>query len=71
MSAPRTTSTPGRTPGSASRWPGRTTTATEVPGKPRVFMPYVGGVRGSRRILEKVVADGYTLRRAGADLQDT
>ena len=45
----------------------------EVPGKPRVFMPYVGGVRGYRRILEKVVADGYdgfTLRRAGADLQD-
>ena len=33
-------------------------------------MPYVGGVRGYRRILEKVVADGYTLRRAGADLQD-
>ena len=31
----------------------------EVPGKPRVFMPYVGGVRGYRRILEKVVADGY------------
>ena len=31
----------------------------EVPGKPRVFMPYVGGVRGYRRILEQVVADGY------------
>jgi cation diffusion facilitator CzcD-associated flavoprotein CzcO len=31
----------------------------EVPGKPRVFMPYVGGVRGYRRVLEKVVADGY------------
>ena len=31
----------------------------EVPGKPRVFMPYVGGVRGYRRIMEKVVADGY------------
>ena len=31
----------------------------EVPGKPRVFMPYVGGVRGYRRILERVVADGY------------
>ena len=45
----------------------------EVPGKPRVFMPYVGGVRGYRRILERVVADGYdgfTLRRAGAQLQD-
>lgn len=31
----------------------------EVPGKPRVFMPYSGGVRGYRRILEKVVANGY------------
>jgi cation diffusion facilitator CzcD-associated flavoprotein CzcO len=31
----------------------------EIPGKPQVFMPYVGGVRGYRRILEKVVADGY------------
>ncbi len=31
----------------------------EVAGKPRVFMPYSGGVRGYRRILEKVVADGY------------
>jgi cation diffusion facilitator CzcD-associated flavoprotein CzcO len=32
----------------------------EVPGKPRVFMPYSGGVRGYRRILEQVEADGYT-----------
>lgn len=42
----------------------------EIPGKPRVFMPYVGGVRGYRRILEQVVADGYEgfeLRRSGAD----
>jgi cation diffusion facilitator CzcD-associated flavoprotein CzcO len=31
----------------------------EMPGKPRVFMPYVGGVRGYRRILENVVASGY------------
>lgn len=31
----------------------------EVAGKPRVFMPYSGGVRGYRRIMEKVVADGY------------
>ena len=39
----------------------------DIPGKPRVFMPYVGGVRGYRRILEQVVADGYAgfeLRRA-------
>ncbi len=31
----------------------------EIPGKPRVFMPYSGGVRGYRRIMDKVVADGY------------
>jgi cyclohexanone monooxygenase len=31
----------------------------EVPGKPHVFMPYSGGVRGYRRILERVVAEGY------------
>ena len=30
-----------------------------VPGKPRVFMPYTGGVRGYRRILERVAANGY------------
>jgi cyclohexanone monooxygenase len=37
----------------------------EMPGKPRVFMPYSGGVRGYRRILEKAAAkgyDGFTLR---------
>lgn len=32
----------------------------EVPGKPHVFMPYSGGVRGYRRILERVVAEGYS-----------
>lgn len=31
----------------------------EVEGKPRVFMPFVGGVRGYRRILDRVVAEGY------------
>lgn len=31
----------------------------EMPGKPRVFMPYSGGVRGYRRILEKAAAAGY------------
>lgn len=39
----------------------------EVPGKPRVFMPYSGGVRGYRRILERTAASGYegfALRRA-------
>ena len=31
----------------------------EMPGKPRVFMPYSGGVRGYRRLLENTAAAGY------------
>ena len=31
----------------------------EIAGKPRVFMPYSGGVRGYRRILQKCAAQGY------------
>jgi cyclohexanone monooxygenase len=31
----------------------------EIAGKPKVFMPYSGGVRGYRRILEKCAAQGY------------
>ncbi len=31
----------------------------EIAGKPRVFMPYVGGARGYRRILERETAEGY------------
>ena len=30
-----------------------------VPGKPRVFLPYVGGVGTYRKICEEVVSDGY------------
>ena len=30
-----------------------------VPGKPRVFMPYLGGVGNYRRICDKVTADDY------------
>jgi cyclohexanone monooxygenase len=30
-----------------------------VPGKPRVFMPYVGGVGAFRQICDRVVANGY------------
>ena len=30
-----------------------------VPGKPRVFMPYIGGVGPYRQICDDVVADGY------------
>ncbi len=32
----------------------------EVAGKPRVFMPYPGGVRAYRRILERVRDEGYS-----------
>ncbi len=40
----------------------------EVPGKPRVFMPYSGGVRGYRRILHQVMAnqwEGFNMRKVG------
>jgi cyclohexanone monooxygenase len=30
-----------------------------VPGKPRVFMPYVGGVGNYRKICDSVAEDGY------------
>ena len=30
-----------------------------VPGKPRVFMPYAGGMAQYRKICEEVAADGY------------
>ncbi|TMM51735.1 flavin-containing monooxygenase [Sulfitobacter sabulilitoris] len=39
----------------------------EVAGKPRVFMPYSGGIRNYRRILQQCADDGYSgfaLRRA-------
>jgi hypothetical protein len=31
----------------------------EVPGKPRGFMLYSGGMRGYRKIVTEVVAEGY------------
>ena len=34
-------------------------TGSNVPGKPRVFMPYIGGVGRYRQICEQMVADGY------------
>jgi cyclohexanone monooxygenase len=37
-----------------------------VPGKPRVFMPYVGGVGVYREICDKVAANGYEGFRIGA-----
>jgi hypothetical protein len=30
-----------------------------VPGKPRVFMPYAGGMARYRRICDEVASDGY------------
>jgi cyclohexanone monooxygenase len=30
-----------------------------IPGKPRLFTPYIGGVGRYRRICEQTVADGY------------
>ena len=30
-----------------------------VPGKPRVFMPYIGGVGTYRQICDNIAADGY------------
>lgn len=38
----------------------------EVVGKPRVFMPYSGGVRGYRRLLHKCAESGY----AGFEMRD-
>jgi cyclohexanone monooxygenase len=32
---------------------------TNIPGKPRLFMPYIAGVGRYRRICEEVVAEGY------------
>ena len=45
-----------------------------IPGKPRVFMPYVGGVVPYRQKCDEVTANGYEgfrLSRAGAGLQHT
>ena len=37
-----------------------------VPGKPRVFLPYIGGVGAYRTICEEIAADGYRGFRIGA-----
>ena len=42
-------------PQAASSW----YLGANVPGKPRVFMPYAGGMARYRKICEEVVADGY------------
>jgi cyclohexanone monooxygenase len=46
----------------------------EVQGKPRVFMPYSGGVRGYRRILQRCAEEGYSgfsFNKKPAALEDT
>jgi cyclohexanone monooxygenase len=30
-----------------------------IPGKPRLFMPYIGGVGRYRRTCEEIITDGY------------
>jgi cyclohexanone monooxygenase len=41
-----------------------------IPGKPRVFMPYVGGVTAYKKKCDEVAATGYQGFRFGASLQD-
>lgn len=40
-----------------------------VPGKPRVFMPFIGGVAVYRAICEKVVANDYAGFERGATIE--
>ena len=40
-----------------------------IPGKPRVFLPYIGGFSAYAAICEKVVADGYKGFRLQADAE--
>jgi cyclohexanone monooxygenase len=36
-----------------------------IPGKPRVFMPYIGGVNAYREKCAEIAANGYTEFRLG------
>ncbi len=38
-----------------------------IPGKPRIFMPYIGGVPVYRRICEEIAAEGYKGFRLGGE----
>ena len=40
-----------------------------IPGKPRIFMPYVGGVGAYRQKCDEVAANGYAGFRLGPDGQ--
>lgn len=44
-----------------------------IPGKPRIFMPYPGGVGPYRQICDKVAAEGYSgfVHQPAAAVQDT
>jgi cyclohexanone monooxygenase len=42
-----------------------------IPGKPRVFMPYVGGVANYRAKCDEVAASGYEGFELGGALDDT
>jgi cyclohexanone monooxygenase len=43
-------------------------TGSNIPGKPRVFMPYVGGIGGFGEALDRIAAGGYKgYRITGAD----
>ena len=42
-----------------------------IPGKPRLFMPYIGGVGRYRRICEEIVAQGYQGFRFQAASEDS
>ena len=41
-----------------------------IPGKPRVFMPYVGGVTAYKRKCDEIAAKGYEGFRVGARLEE-
>jgi cyclohexanone monooxygenase len=41
-----------------------------IPGKPRVFMPYVGGVTAYKKKCDEVAARGYEGFRFGVDLEE-
>ncbi|WP_142057002.1 hypothetical protein [Pseudonocardia kunmingensis] len=59
---------PGRTGGAAVLYPLANSwyLGSNVPGKPRVFLPYIGGVGAYRAICDEVAAEGYKgFRTAG------
>ena len=49
----------GRRCDALSRSPTPGTSGANIPGKPRVFMPYVGGVGAYRKKCDEIAAEGY------------